>query len=197
MTKNQSKFIGFSSKKIDSKQLYTGASDSLSLKKKKKNKIALSKSLNHTDLSYGKNNYFSAYWEKKRLKRQAIDKKYGFLSLKCSKRNIYFNLSDSRNRLRATMSTGYIKVKGKARRAIYVIKKLGKAFLRLILASKLKRIHLSISGFIPRKIKRIFLKIFKTKSKSRKRKKAFKFCKYTRYLRYPHNGCRPSKIRRR
>lgn len=157
-------------------------------------------------------NYLVYSRERKRHKRQLHDKKFGFLSIKCSKRNIYLNLSDSRNRLRATMSTGYIKVKGKARKALYVIKKLAKTFSKHILASKLKRIHLSISGYIPRKVKRTILRIFKSmsfskaykkkgpklKKKNKKRfNRLFKIYRYTKYLRYPHNGCRPSKVRRK
>lgn len=116
-------------------------------------------------------NYLIYSRERKRHNRQLNDKKFGFLSIKCSKRNIYLNLSDSRNRLRATMSTGYIKVKGKARKALYVMKKLAKAFSKHILASKLKKIHLSISGYIPRKVKRTILRIFKSMSFNKAYKK--------------------------
>lgn len=137
--------------------------------------------------------------DKKGRKRRLNDSTYGTLYIKSVKHNLYLNLSDSQNRLKATISTGYIKAKGRARRQVYILKKFAKRFFDLILASKIKKIHLVLSGHIPLHIKRIFLSAFSF-GKRRKKKKnppKFQFYRYTKYLRTPHNGCRPRKIRRK
>lgn len=132
-----------------------------------------------------------AYLKAQREKIESKDKIYGLVSIKCAKRNIYLTLADNQGRIKATISTGYLKAKGKARKSIYFIKILAKRFTQLILESKLKKIHFSLSGYIPRKIKRIFLRTFKYE------KRKFKIYKFTRRLKSPHNGCRPPKIRRK
>lgn len=157
--------------------------------------------------------------------------RFGLLRIKFAKRNIYLNLSDSKNRLKLTITTGYIKVKGaklkgKARRAVYILKQFARRFSLLVRATKINRVHLVISGYVPRKLKRIFLKTFKRilvkkfkkkrkrwprkktkkvlkeikaykKAQRRAKAKLFRFYRYTRHLRHPHNGCRPRKVRRR
>jgi ribosomal protein S11 len=102
-----------------------------------------------------------AYLKIQRDKIEAKDTIYGLVSIKCAKRNIYLTLADNQGRIKATISTGYLKAKGKARKAVYFIKILAKRFTQLILESKIKKIHLSLCGYIPRKIKRIFLRTFK------------------------------------
>jgi ribosomal protein S11 len=131
------------------------------------------------------------YLKIQRNKIEAKDAIYGLVSIKCAKRNIYLTLADNQGRIKATISTGYLKAKGKARKAIYFMKILAKRFTQLILNSKIKKIHLSLCGYIPRKIKRIFLRTFKYE------KRKFKIYKFTRRLKSPHNGCRPPKIRRK
>jgi ribosomal protein S11 len=132
-----------------------------------------------------------AYAKFQRAKSEAKDATYGLVSIKCAKRNIYLTLSDNKGYIKATISTGYLKAKGKARKAIYFIKILANRFTTLILESKLKRIHLSLLGYLPRKVKRVFLRCFK------REKRKFKIYKFTRRLKQPHNGCRPPKIRRK
>jgi ribosomal protein S11 len=131
------------------------------------------------------------YLEFQRDKIIARDATYGLVTIKCVKRNIYLTLSDNQGRIKASMSTGYLKAKGRARRAAFFIKILAKRFTDLILESKLKKIHYSLCGYIPRRTKRIFLRSFKMQ------KKKFKIYKFTRLLKNPHNGCRPSKMRRK
>jgi ribosomal protein S11 len=133
----------------------------------------------------------AAYFKYQRAKAEAKDATYGTVSIKCAKRNIYLTLANNKGQVKATISTGYLKAKGKARKAIFFIKILAKRFTDLILKSKIKKIHLSLRGFIPRKVKRIFLRTFKYK------KRKFKIYKFTRRLKSPHNGCRPPKIRRK
>lgn len=133
----------------------------------------------------------NAFLESQRAKIIARDATYGLVTIKCVKRNIYLTLSDNQGRMKASMSTGYLKAKGKARRAAFFIKILAKRFTDLILKSKLKKIHYSLCGYLPRKTKRIFLRAFKGQ------KKKFKIYKFTRRLKTPHNGCRPSKMRRK
>lgn len=132
-----------------------------------------------------------AYFKFQRAKIIARDATYGLVTIKCVKRNIYLTLSDNQGRVKASISTGYLKAKGKARRAAFFIKILAKRFTDLILESKLKKIHYSLCGYIPRKTKRIFLRSFKMQ------KKKFRIYKFTRKLMNPHNGCRPSKMRRK
>lgn len=173
--------------------------------KKTKKQLRLKALSNIYNINHKK---YIKFWEKlnkkskektaKKLKQKAV---YGTLNIKCAKRTIYFTLSDYENKLLAVISTGHLGAKGKTRKAIYFIRILANSFVKLILetnkslklkkAYTIKKIHLVIQGYLPRRIKRIFLNAFKSQ------KKQFKIYKLTRRLKNPHNGCRPPKKRRK
>lgn len=120
----------------------------------------------------------------------------GILYIKRGKRNIFLTLCDSKNRIRASLSAGYLKFKGvklksKARKAMYNIKKLAHMLVGLILKAKFKRLYLKFKTSFPKRVKKTFLRILEYK------RKKFKICKLSRYRCKPHNGCRPRKIRRK
>jgi ribosomal protein S11 len=120
----------------------------------------------------------------------------GILYLRRGKRNTYLTLCDSKNRIKASLSAGYIKFKGvklksKARKAMYNVKKLAHMLVGLILRSKFNRLHLKFKTRFPKRVKKTFLRILKYK------RNKFKIFKLSRYRCKPHNGCRRRKIRRK
>ena len=120
----------------------------------------------------------------------------GILYLKRRKRNIYLTLCDSQNRLKASLSSGYLKFKGtklksKARKAMYNLKKLAHMLVGLILKGKFRWLHLKFKSSFPKRVKKTFLRILGYK------RSRFKICKLSRYRCRPHNGCRRPKMRRK
>lgn len=138
--------------------------------------------------------------KKRKIKKISLHKNLvpalGILYLKRGKRNIFLTLCDSQNRIRASLSAGYlkfkgIKVKSKARKAMYNLKKLAHMLVGLILKAKFKKLHLKYKTSFPKRVKKTFIRILKYK------RKKFKICKLSRYRCKPHNGCRRPKIRRK
>lgn len=115
---------------------------------------------------------------------------YGVIHLLCNKRNIFCTLSDYNGQIKASVSTGLLKVKGRKRKAFHYVPKTSQLLLNYIFKIKYRKYSLQIKGNGPKKKKRIlinsFLKI-----------KKFKFVKLNNLAPRSHNGCRPPKIRRK
>lgn len=115
---------------------------------------------------------------------------YGVIHLLCNKRNIFCTLADYSGQIKASVSTGLLKVKGKKRKAFHYVPKTSQLLLNHIFKIKYRKYRVQIKGNGPKKKKRIlinsFLKI-----------KKFKFVRLNNLAPRSHNGCRPPKIRRK
>jgi ribosomal protein S11 len=116
--------------------------------------------------------------------------KYGILRISAEKRNIFCTLSDLRGRTRASLSSGLLKVKGRKRQALHIVRATGQIIIKKILESKLTNLILIHKGRAYKKKKKTLLKTFS-------RVKKLKFLKINRPAPRSHNGCRPRKIRRK
>jgi len=140
------------------------------------------------------------YLEKTKIshfKNKALD--YGVLRILFKKRNIFCTISSSKGKIYHTISSGLLKVKGRngqvrlkgrKRQALHKVKATAQLIINHIFKKKLFTFVIIHKGKSFRKKKKTFLKAFKNVKK-------LKFLKINRPAPKSHNGCRPSKIRRK
>ena len=129
--------------------------------------------------------------KKKHKKKVKISKaKYGILRISAEKRNIFCSLSDSKGNIRTSVSSGLLKVKGRKRQALHIVKATGQIIIKQILHHKITNLILIHKGRAYRKKKKTLLKTFS-------KVKRLKLLKINRPAPRSHNGCRPRKIRRK
>ena len=115
---------------------------------------------------------------------------YGVLKVLTIRRNIFITLADIKGNVRATVSSGLLKVKGRKRQALHIVKATGQKIINLIFKHRMLKLFVFFRGRTYRKKKKTLTQIF---SKVRK----FEFLKINRPARRCHNGCRSPKKRRK
>lgn len=123
-------------------------------------------------------------------KRYNNNNKYGVIHLLCNKRNIFCTLTDSVGTIKASVSTGILKVKGRKKRGHHYTPKTGQLLVNYLFKIHYRKFDLQIRGNGPKKKKRILANKFL-------RIKKFKFLRLNNQAPRSHNGCRPPKIRRK
>jgi len=118
-----------------------------------------------------------------------------FVYFKRSKRNIIISVCDSQNRVKAVLSIGHLKVnkiklKVRARKAIYNLKKLSYMLGSIVYKGGFTHLYLKFKNDFPKKVGNVFLNTLKSNKK-------FKINNMVHYVSKPHNGCRKPKIRRK
>lgn len=128
----------------------------------------------------------------KNKKRASKNNKFklGVLRILTKKRNIFCTLSDRKGNIRATVSSGLLKVKGRKRQALHIVKKTGQKIIDLIFKHNIRNLLLIHKGNAYKKKKKTLLRKFSSVKK-------LKFLKVNRPAPRSHNGCRPSKMRRK
>lgn len=114
----------------------------------------------------------------------------GVIHLLCNKRNIFCTLSDSTGQIKASVSTGMLKVKGRKRRGFHYVPKTGQLLINHLFKIKYRSFLMRIKGNGPKKKKRVLLNCFL-------KIKKFQYPQLTNLVPRSHNGCRPPKIRRK
>lgn len=117
-------------------------------------------------------------------------KSYGIIHLLCNKRNIFCTLSDSNGQIKASVSTGLLKVKGRKRIGFHYVPKTSQLLLNYLFKIRYRKFSLQIKGNGPKKKKRILVN-------SLLKIKKFKYVRLNYLAPRSHNGCRPPKIRRK
>lgn len=115
---------------------------------------------------------------------------YGILRIITNKRNIFCTLSDLKGNIYASISSGLLKVKGRKRQAIHIVRATGQLIINQIFKHKIKILILIHKGKSYEKKKKTLLKTFA-------KVKKFQFLKVQRPVPRCHNGCRSPKIRRK
>lgn len=115
---------------------------------------------------------------------------YGVIHLLCNKRSIFCTLSDASGIIKASVSTGMLKVKGKKRKSYYYVPKTGQLLINYMFKLPYRKYYVLIKGNAFRKKKRILIKTFL-------KIKKFKYIRVDNLAPRSHNGCRPPKIRRK
>lgn len=126
---------------------------------------------------------------KSKSKRQKLGKN-GVIHLLCNKRNIFCTLTDNKGQIKASVSTGILKVKGKKRRGFYYVPKTSQLLINYLFKIHYRKFLVYIKGNGPKKKKRILINSFL-------RIKKFKYRQLHNLAPRSHNGCRPPKLRRK
>ena len=129
------------------------------------------------------------------VKPKNLKSKLGFIFFKKTKRNTCISVCNSRAQVKAVLSIGHLRVnklklKVKARKATYNLKKLSYILGSLVYKAGFRDLYLKFKNDFPKKESQIFYNIFKSNKK-------FKLIIISRYGAKPHNGCRRPKIRRK
>ena len=167
------------------KSLFLESSDSLKKKfdRLKKNPIHYKKGNNKAS-------------EKLKDQKQKFDEpKQGFIYFRRSKRTIIISICDVQNRVKAVLSIGHLKVnkiklKVRARKANYNLKKLSYMLGSLVYKGGFTHLYLKFKNNFPKKLSLVFLNTLRSNKK-------FKINGIRQYVSKPHNGCRRPKIRRK
>lgn len=158
---------------------------------KTKKKVKYHKGTKIRDLQTIKASYL------KKIEKKALN--YGVLRVLFKKRNIFCTISSSEGKIYHTISSGLLKVntrkgkvrlKGRQRQALHKVKAAAQLIINHIFKRRLFRYIIIHKGKSFRKKKKTFFKTFKNVKK-------LKFLKINRPAPKSHNGCRPSKIRRK
>jgi ribosomal protein S11 len=132
-----------------------------------------------------------------KIKKKALN--YGVLRVLFKKRNIFCTISSEKGKIYHTISSGLLKVttrkgivrlKGRQRQALHKVKAAAQLIINHIFKRRLFTYIIIHKGKSFRKKKKTFFKAFKNVKK-------LKFLKINRPAPKSHNGCRPSKIRRK
>ena len=80
-------------------------------------------------------------------------KKYGVLKVLTIRRNILITLSDLKGNVRATITSGLLKVKGKKRQALHIVTATGQKIIKLIFKHRMLKLFMFFRGRAYRKKK--------------------------------------------
>ena len=100
-----------------------------------------------------KSNRKLKYLRKRLLKIKKIDRHHGVIHLLCNKRSIFCTLSDLHGNIKASVSTGMLRVKGKKKKSYYYVPKTGQLLVNYMFKIPYRKFYVHIKGNAFRKKK--------------------------------------------